>query len=117
MAVMLQYIQYWMDTKLSFKEGDESVHIAWIRGVLKDFGTLPEDAGLSRVYDSELTERIKVFQEANKREPTGECDHRTMRDLQRQWVIHGLRDYGILDQLEGTAPKTFYEKGKIDAIH
>ena len=111
MAVMLQYVQYWMDQRLSFQEGDDAVHIAWIRGVMRDVGLLPEDAPLTTNFDAELTEKIRAFQTQNKREPTGVCDHATMRDLQRQWVIYGLKDYGILDTLVGTAPKGFYEKG------
>lgn len=111
MAVMLQYIQYWMDEKLTFKEGDNAVHIAWIRGVLKDYEILPTEAELSTEFDGTLTDAIKRFQTSRKREATGECDFRTMRDLQHQWVIHGLSDYGLLEKLEGTAPPAFYESG------
>lgn len=114
MAIMLQYIQYWMDQKQEFKPGDECVQVAWISGVMQDFGILPEEP-LRFKYDDTLTEAVRAFQRANKRDETGVCDARTMRDLQRQWVIHGLRDYGLSHELDGTAPKGFYEGGSLDA--
>lgn len=114
MAIMLQYIQYWMDQKMTFKPGDKGVQIAWMSGVLQDFGTMPQGP-LKFEYDEEFTALIKKFQKANKREESGVADAFTMRDLQRQWVIHGLRDYGLSEELVGTAPKGFYEGDGLDA--
>lgn len=114
MAIMLQYIQFWMDKKQTFKPGDECVQVAWISGVLMDFGILPEGP-LHFSYDDTVTEGIKAFQKANRRDETGEADTMTMRDLQRQWVIHGLKDYGLSHELEGTAPPAFYEGGGLDS--
>jgi len=114
MAIMLQYIQYWMDQKQTFKPGDECVQVAWMSGVLQDYGIHPEGP-LTFVYNDYLVEGIKAFQKSNKREETGIADVSTMRDLQRQWVIHGLRDYGLSHELDGTAPKGFYEDGSLDS--
>lgn len=109
-AILLQYVQYWMDQRQEFRKGDDCVQVAWIHGVLADYGLIPEWTGpLPSRYDDQTEAWIKEFQVKNKREPSGVCDYFTMRDLQRQWVIAGLQNHGLGDELKASAPANFYE--------
>lgn len=71
------------------KKGDSDENVLKIKKRLQELGYYRADASLSEAYNDAMAERVKLFQENNGLEVTGEADSTTLRWLKASYATPG----------------------------